>query len=87
VSLRGRLDALHRQLEKRGLADADRCPACGGGSDADHSAPRLHIGYEPPTTCEECGGAIDQQGRGFAKTWKWIKFVEQPEQAPDTSNG
>jgi hypothetical protein len=79
VSLRGRLGALNRQLEKRGLVDADGCPACRGGSGADHSAPRLHIGYEHPATCEECGGAIDERGRGFAKTWRWIRFVEPSE--------
>lgn len=82
VSLRGRLIALHRELERSGMTAADRCPHCGGGSDAAHSSPRLHLGYEPPANCQRCGGAVDERGRGFAKTWRWIKFEEQPQQPP-----
>jgi len=85
VSLRGRLNSMERALRQRGLLDKDVCPACGGGGSGHSTSSRLHLGSEPPTICEQCGGPIDFTGRGLAKTWKWVRFARQPDKEPDTS--
>ena len=84
MNLRGRLNALSRTLVKQGSLNDQMCPACGGGGSGSSTSSRLHLGSDPPTTCEECGGPIDFAGRGLAESWKWIRFVDQPEQEPDT---
>ncbi|MCA8979435.1 MAG: hypothetical protein KDC14_05380 [Planctomycetes bacterium] len=72
-------------MKRLGLIEDDTCPKCGGGGGPTSSSSRLHLGADPPATCDECEGPIDFTGRGLARTWKWIRFVDQPEHAPDTS--